>query len=484
MISVVIPALNEERLIARCLDSLKNQDYQDYEIIVVDNGSTDRTKQIAKAFGVTVVTCHKRGVASARQAGALSSRGEIVVQADADTIYPSDWLSRIARDFSSHPKAIAVAGRYTYLDPPIFAWIEYFFRVFFNVLSILIVRRPVVISGANFAFYRKAFLAIKGYRDCLYADQYEIATRLSQTGKIFYDPWLCVHTSSRRVQKSFAIVLRDCACHILRTTGYVFQPAVLNARTFVLGLWSINNFHKALPVLLIVSFVAYGYFIPTSQVFGKVYYKGKTAEKVVALTFDDGPNEPYTSQILDILKEYDVKATFFVIGKNVEMYPQTANRMVVEGHILGNHSYNHRANHALTDIDGEDIERAQYTIFLFAGVVPYLYRPPHGKKSPTELNFLKSKNLIEITWNVSTNEQHKTAVFGEPVPDQVARHIIGEVKPGYIILLHDGYGAQHNTQKSDRSLIVKALPIIIENLQSRGYQFITVPELLGAPAYN
>ncbi|MBI4267479.1 MAG: polysaccharide deacetylase family protein [Chloroflexi bacterium] len=241
---------------------------------------------------------------------------------------------------------------------------------------------------------------------------------------------------------------------------------------------------RFLLVVLPLFFMAYGYYVPQSSVFGKVYAQSGTKEKVVALTFDDGPNDPYTSQILDILKQYEVKATFFVVGKNVELYPDTARQMLAEGHILGNHSYSHRANHAVTNFGIKDFKRAEEAIYNTTGIMPHLYRPPHGKKTPWELDGLKKAGLIEVNWSVSTNELHREMVFGKPTPEMVAKDIISEIAPGKIILLHDGYGTNHNDAKSDKSLTVKVLPLIIEQLQAKGYRFLTIPELLNVPAYH
>ncbi len=196
------------------------------------------------------------------------------------------------------------------------------------------------------------------------------------------------------------------------------------------------------------------------------------------MTFDDGPNEPYTSQILDILARYDVKATFFVIGKNVELYPETAKRIVAEGHVIGNHSYSHQANHAVIDYSSRDVFLAQFAIFSVVGLMPCLYRPPHGRKSPWELQNAKKEGLTVVMWSVSSGElNNKSAV-------SLAGNIVSKAKPGGIILLHDGYGTDHNTPQSDKTKTVKALPQIIEQLQSKGYRFVTIPELLNVPAYN
>jgi glycosyltransferase involved in cell wall biosynthesis len=113
MISVVVPAYNESELIQTTLESLFKQDYKgDFEVVVVDNNSTDNTAEIARRLGVRVVFCSQKGVAHARQAGAEAAQGSIIVQADADTMYPEGWLSRIQSQFDRHPNAVAVAGTF------------------------------------------------------------------------------------------------------------------------------------------------------------------------------------------------------------------------------------------------------------------------------------------------------------------------------------------------------------------------------------
>jgi peptidoglycan/xylan/chitin deacetylase (PgdA/CDA1 family) len=228
-----------------------------------------------------------------------------------------------------------------------------------------------------------------------------------------------------------------------------------------------------------IGFCSYGYFSPISPVFGEVYYKGSSADKVVALTFDDGPNGIYTAQILDILKEYDIDATFFCIGKNVQLYPEIAQRILAEGSVIGNHSNTHDANHALTKQGERDLEAAEQTIYDVTGVLPHLYRPPHGKKTPWELDCVKENNLIEITWSVSTNDQ-----VGPNGLSDFVKKIVNKTAAGSIILLHDGFGTEPNTLRADRSFTVQALPLIIEQLLAKGYRFVTVPVLLHVPAYN
>ncbi len=311
------------------------------------------------------------------------------------------------------------------------------------------------------------------------ADQHGISSRLSKIGKVSYDPNLYVLTSSRAVRKPLLLCLLEASVHIISWSLYMCKYYMDSLQEFTTRT-TLRRIATSLLVIgvLIVLLIADGYFIPTSPVFGKVYYKGNYPEKVVALTFDDGPNEPYTSEILDILASYNVKATFFVIGKNVELYPETAKRMIAEGHVLGNHSHSHNANHALTRYGAKDLAIAEEAIFNTVGVRPHLYRPPHGKKSPWELEKVKEQGLVEVTWSDSTNELNGTSA------SSMAQEIVKKAKRGEIILLHDGYGTSHDSSKSDKSLTVEVLPLIIKKLQARGYRFVTVPELLSIPAYN
>lgn len=487
LISVIIPALNEEKFLPGCLKSLRRQDYAGrYEIIVVDNGSTDGTARIARKFGAKLVSCSdQKSVFHARQAGADAASGDVIAQADADVVYPRDWLSKIALGMAAHPEAVALAGRYVYFDPPRWARLEYLARRWVNRLTVALVGRPLLISGATFAFRQQAFVAVGGYRGITYsADQYGISGRLSKMGKVVYYPELCVATSSRRVQMPLIRVLLAGSGNALEWLGLTLKGCLINLPALTLGTRARRLTSGATVLGLLMLLGAYGYILPTSVVFGKVYYKASPNEKVVALTFDDGPNDPYTSQVLDILDAHGIKATFFVVGKNVELLPETAKRMVAEGHVVANHSYTHNANHALTAYGGKDIWQAQLAIFSVLGVVPHLYRPPHGKKSPWELRAVNKLRLAEVTWSVSANELRDVAIFGKPSAAKVAREIVNEVKPGRIILLHDGYGTNHGDAYANKSLTVEALPLIIVPLEAKGYRFVTVPELLGIPAYN
>lgn len=480
-VSIVIPAYNEEKNLPDCLESLKSQDFAgDYELIVVDNASLDGTAAVAQRYGVTPITCAKKGVFFARAAGAAAARGEIIAQADADTIYPKNWLTSIVKRFAEQKEAVAVGGPFLYRDPPWWAPVERYLKYFFNILSLLSFGRPFIVSGANFAFRKWAFLLIDGYDPHVYAaDQFDLATRLSRIGRVIYDDRIRIRTSARTMQKPFFYAFLDLFVHMGRYARYELQAPL--------------DFFRSLPkkihlspgrllvtglIVIPMTFFAYGYFVPASPVFGTIYYKGNTNEKIIALTFDDGPNEPYTSQILSILRNRGIKATFFTPGYNVEAYPETAKRIIAEGHVLGNHSYSHDANHALSMQGMRDLSLAQERIHEVTGVYPHLYRPPHGRKSPWELQYVQEQGLVAVNWSIATPE------LAGRTPEQMADDVVSKAAPGGIILLHDGYGLEHGTEKANKSATVLALPIIIKKLSEKGYRFVTVAELLNIQPYH
>jgi peptidoglycan/xylan/chitin deacetylase (PgdA/CDA1 family) len=482
MISVVVPAQNESKLIQSTLRSLLKQDYRgDFEIVVVDNNSFDNTAEIARQMGVRVVFCGQEGVARARQVGAEAAKGSVIVQADADTVYPEWWLSRIQSQFDRHPKAVAIAGTFIYANPPWWAIFEYFLRSFFGLLSSLAIGRPLIISGANFAFRRQTLTEIGGYDESSYSsDQINISSRLSKYGHVIYDWKSYCRTSNRSVAKPLGTLIKSFIGHLVLFTRHSLaniRPNLRRSPKKSARLSTSSYFFIAIPIL-IAGFLCYGYFVPASPVFGKVYAGAVTNDRVIALTFDDGPNEPYTSEILSVLEQYDIHATFFLVGANVQLYPDTARQILSDGNVIGNHTFSHNANHALKLHPEKDINLAQQAIFVATGVNPHLYRPPHGKKTPMELSDIKRAGYVEVLWNISTPElSGHTAQY-------MAGQIISKAKPGGIILLHDGYGTLHNSGRSNKSDTVEMLPIIIEQLQAEGYSFVTVPELLNVPAYD
>ncbi len=482
MISVVIPAFNEEILIRECLESLKKQDFTGkYEIVVVDNASEDSTAQVAREMGVRVVNCPKKGVSYARQAGAEAAKGEIIVQADADTVYPRWWLTRLQKQFSSHPEAIAVAGTFLYKNPPWWAYFEYFLRAFWNLFTVLFYKRPFIISGANFAFYKKSLMQIGGYDPDTYSsDQFNISTRLSALGKVVFDRRSWCATSNRSVAKPLMTIIAAFIVNVTTFFGHWLKLPLnfLKKRAKKISSASPGTYILIGILIILIAILSYGYYVPASPVFGKVYAGVATPDKVIALTFDDGPNDPYTSQLLDLLSANNVQATFFLVGLNVKANPGTTKRILEEENVIGNHSYSHNANHAIGFSGAKDAALAQQAIFEVAGVEPHLYRAPHGKKSPWELEGIKNLGLIEIMWNISTNE------LSGKSPEFLANQIVLKARPGGIIDLHDGYGTLNGTGRANKRATVEIASIVIQRLKAEGYTFVTIPQLLEVPAYS
>ncbi|GAA3403157.1 polysaccharide deacetylase family protein [Paenibacillus hodogayensis] len=195
---------------------------------------------------------------------------------------------------------------------------------------------------------------------------------------------------------------------------------------------------------------------------------GASQERGVALTFDDGPDERFTPQVLDVLKEHGVKATFFLLGKKAEAHPNIVKRIVREGHTIGNHSYGHPLFTKITvDRFAGEIEQSEEVLNRLAGYRPKLLRPPYGEINEEQLRWANSRGYVIVNWNVDSLDWKN---LGE---QQVTGNILGHTKAGSIVLQHSAGGSSQ-----DLSGTVKALPGIITKLKSQGYHLVTVPELL------
>lgn len=199
--SVVIPALNEANYLATTLASLASQDFTgDYEVIVVDNNSTDNTVHIAEAYGARVVAEQRPGICQARQTGTENSRGEIVVSTDADTTFPTSWLSTIDQAFSTRPSCVAVAGPCTFTSAP--WWGIIYSSALFNVVYFLalVTGRVLYITATNISFKKAAW---DGYDTKLTqgGDELDLLRRLRHKGKVVFLRGNPTMTSARRLQR-------------------------------------------------------------------------------------------------------------------------------------------------------------------------------------------------------------------------------------------------------------------------------------------
>lgn len=190
--------------------------------------------------------------------------------------------------------------------------------------------------------------------------------------------------------------------------------------------------------------------------------------KQVALTFDDVPDPRFTPQILEALSKEGVRATFFVVGHRVKKHPDLLQRIHNEGHIIGNHSYSHPqfGNKSVIQFQKE-IERTEQLIYELVGYRPHLIRPPYGEITENQVRWAKQHNYKLVNWNVDSLDWKGLN------KEKVKQNVLGSAGPGSIILMHGGGGTGSNLAGA-----VEALPDIIQELQAKGYQFVTLPQLL------
>ena len=242
-------------------------------------------------------------------------------------------------------------------------------------------------------------------------------------------------------------------------------------------------FLRAIVVLGVLAFAGFEAYevaeSPGNQMFGKTLVRGPSNERVVALTYDDGPNPPYTNEILDVLHAEHVHATFFVVGQAVAAYPKTVRRAVEEGNAIGNHTWSHE--HLVLDDSAElraTLERTDRAIFAAAGIHSSIMRPPYGGRDWLVLQEVRKLGYTPVMWSVPLAKD-----WEYPPPRVIAQRVLRYVGDGAIVVLHDGNRGQLCRQRvsahvCDRSSDVEATRIIVETLKREGYRFVTIPELL------
>jgi len=198
--------------------------------------------------------------------------------------------------------------------------------------------------------------------------------------------------------------------------------------------------------------------------FGLVNNHVRTKEKVVALTFDDGPSEKYTPRILDELKAAGAHATFFVTGENAERHPELLRRMVLEGHEIGNHTYSHPFMFKESSAERKDqIARASAAIEEACGVKVKYFRAPYEYRDVRLVRLLHTMGLQYTSHNVSSLDAMRA---GE---DKIVSQVVTKAHPGTIVLMHDARG--------NREATVQALPVALKQLKRMGYKAVTISNL-------
>jgi peptidoglycan/xylan/chitin deacetylase (PgdA/CDA1 family) len=210
--------------------------------------------------------------------------------------------------------------------------------------------------------------------------------------------------------------------------------------------------------------------------FGTYAWRGRGNERVVAITFDDGPNEPYTSQIAELLRDRGVRATFFQVGRCVARSPATTAALVADGHVIGNHSLSHRfRTYLYPGAFDQEIERTQEILKRVLGREPLLVRTPWLWRQPAILAMFRRRNLTPVSGLFC----HPLEVF-QIGSARIAREAVSKTRPGTILIFHDGFNARGGI----RAETVEAVRMTIDALLARGYRFVTVDELLDVSAYE
>lgn len=203
------------------------------------------------------------------------------------------------------------------------------------------------------------------------------------------------------------------------------------------------------------------------------YCRGDAAQKWVALTFDDGPNEPYTSQILDILAQKQVPAAFFTVGASVSRSPEVVARMLREGHTVGNHTQTHRGLIALGPEEiREELAAWERAMAPIGAPQPKLFRAPHGWKSPFLGNILAETGYRLVGWTRGVWDTDRTGA------EVLFHRLTARPENGMILLLHDGV---EGAPGADRGDLVAVLPKVIDHYRALGFRFVGLPEMMRGP---
>ncbi|WP_343069700.1 polysaccharide deacetylase family protein [Clostridium aciditolerans] len=220
-------------------------------------------------------------------------------------------------------------------------------------------------------------------------------------------------------------------------------------------------------VFLLTSFGTYKIMNSRSfQFFGGIVSRVNTKEKVVALTFDDGPSKK-VDKILSILNEENIKATFFLIGSEIDKYPDEAKKLVVSGQEIGNHTYSHnRMVFKSPSYIKKEIEDTDRLIRKIGYKDTIQFRPPNGKKLILLPYYLEQNNRKTILWDLEPNSYPEI----NSDSDKIVKYVLDNAKPGSIILLHPMY--------DEKDITINSIKGIIEGLKKKGYTFKTVNQLL------
>ncbi len=216
--------------------------------------------------------------------------------------------------------------------------------------------------------------------------------------------------------------------------------------------------------------ISYGAVAPRSQLFGRTFVAGGPASRSLALTFDDGPNDPHTLRLLEVLAKHEVKATFFMIGRFVRERPQIARAVAQAGHVIGNHTDTHpNLFFASGSQLAQELDDCEKALTDTVGEHSKLFRPPFGLRRPATLRAVARRGLSTVMWSVTSFD------WRLPTAEAIERRVARGLRGGDVILLHDG---GHRRMGTDRAPTVAATERLIARYSAEGYSFVTVPEMM------
>ena len=221
-----------------------------------------------------------------------------------------------------------------------------------------------------------------------------------------------------------------------------------------------------------LGYAGYAAYAPRSQLYGRTYLGASRGSRQLALTYDDGPNDPHTLRLLEVLARHEVRATFFMIGRFVAEKPEIAREVVCGGHVIGNHTFNHpnlifcSAAHVRSELD-----QCRKTLTDTVGEHSALWRPPFGARLPHVLSVGRKLGLEPVMWTVSSND------WKIYTTDGIERRVASHIRGGDVILMHDG---SHVRMGANRTHTVEATDRLIRRLKDQGYDFRVVTEMMGS----
>jgi peptidoglycan-N-acetylglucosamine deacetylase len=218
--------------------------------------------------------------------------------------------------------------------------------------------------------------------------------------------------------------------------------------------------------------VAAGYqsMAPTGQWYGRTFIGLPRGTKKIALTYDDGPNDPHTLRLLDVLAKHGVHATFFLIGRYVRQRPDIAREITKAGHVIGNHTFTHPVLSLKSSGEiRKQLVDCRNTLQDAISQHSNLFRPPFGARRPAVLHIARELNLQPVMWNVTGYD------WNAPPAATIEQKCVPQIRGGDVILLHDG---GHKQMGADRSQTVLATDHLISRYKSEAYDFVTIPQML------